>query len=69
MNLWTLYSLGYLMGQYFHVKYVIFYGLGIAVAQMDRIDTPALPKCIARIHWYSDMWKYFDRGLYEFLHL
>lgn len=28
---------------------------------------PDKPKCIGRVHLYSDMWKWFDRGLYEFL--
>lgn len=67
LGIWALYGYGYSMGQFFHVKYVIFYGLTTAVAQFDGIPTPALPKCIGRIHLYSDMWKHFDRGLYRFL--
>lgn len=28
---------------------------------------PKTPRCICRVHKYSDMWKWFDNGLYEFL--
>lgn len=28
---------------------------------------PTRPRCISRTHKYTDMWKYFDRGLYEFI--
>ncbi|KAG4070165.1 hypothetical protein HA402_003855 [Bradysia odoriphaga] len=67
LNPWSLYTFGYLMGQFFHNKYVVFYGLPMAVARYENIDAPGLPKCIGRIHLYSNMWKYFDQGLYEFL--
>ncbi|XP_058823226.1 protein-cysteine N-palmitoyltransferase Rasp-like [Topomyia yanbarensis] len=66
-NLWVLYGLGYLMGQFFYVKYVIFYGIGIAFGNFDGLEMPQKPICIGRVHLYSDMWKFFDRGLYEFL--
>uniref|UniRef100_A0A336M7A9 CSON013153 protein n=1 Tax=Culicoides sonorensis TaxID=179676 RepID=A0A336M7A9_CULSO len=62
-----LYGYGYLMGQFFHHKYVIFYGYAIALGTFDNIKMPRRPKCIARINRYSDMWKYFDEGLYQFL--
>lgn len=67
MNPWALYTFGYLMGQFFHNKYVVFYGVSTAIAKFEGIDAPGLPKCIGRIHLYSNMWKYFDQGLYEFL--
>ncbi|GAB0088128.1 Protein-cysteine N-palmitoyltransferase Rasp [Sergentomyia squamirostris] len=67
LDSWALYGLGYLLGQFFHIKYVICYGIGIAFARLDGIDPPKKPKCITRIHLYSDMWKHFDHGLYEFL--
>lgn len=60
-------SAGYFMGQFFFLYYVVTYGLGIAFAQQDGIPAPKRPRCIGRIHFYSDMWKYFDEGLYEFL--
>ncbi|XP_060659233.1 protein-cysteine N-palmitoyltransferase Rasp [Drosophila nasuta] len=58
---------GYFMGQFFFLYYVVTYGLGIAFAEHDGIAAPQRPRCIGRIHFYSDMWKYFDEGLYEFL--
>ncbi|KAH8371119.1 hypothetical protein KR093_006284, partial [Drosophila rubida] len=58
---------GYFMGQFFFLYYVVTYGLGIAFAEHDGIAAPRRPRCIGRIHFYSDMWKYFDEGLYEFL--
>ncbi|XP_058129290.1 protein-cysteine N-palmitoyltransferase Rasp [Anopheles ziemanni] len=67
VNLWALYGLGFLMGQFFYIKYIVFYGVGIAFGSFDGIDMPAKPICIARVNQYSDMWKYFDRSLYEFL--
>lgn len=67
VNPWALYCFGYVMGQFFYNKYIVSYGFGLAFAAFDRINTPGLPKCIGRIHLYSDMWKYFDQGLYEFL--
>lgn len=68
-NGFQLYGLGFLMGLFFFIKYIFFYGIGISFSQMDGIETPKLPKCIGRIHLYSDMWKSFDQGLYEFLFL
>lgn len=67
MNLWALYGQGYCMGQFFHIKYVVLYGISTTIAQFEGIIVPKTPKCIGRIHLYSDMWKYFDRGLYLFL--
>lgn len=64
---WAFYGLGYCMGQYFLNKYVVVYGLTSTICRAEDIDAPPHPKCISRIHLYSDMWKHFDRGLYEFL--
>ncbi|XP_072388166.1 protein-cysteine N-palmitoyltransferase Rasp isoform X3 [Diabrotica undecimpunctata] len=66
-NGWSLYGFGYTMGQFFHLKYVILYGMSTNCAAFENIDVPNLPRCIGRIHLYSDMWKYFDVGLYKFL--
>ncbi|XP_037939731.1 protein-cysteine N-palmitoyltransferase Rasp [Teleopsis dalmanni] len=60
-------AVGYYMGQFFFLYYIITYGLGIAFAHFDELNPPSRPRCIGRIHFYSDMWKYFDEGLYEFL--
>lgn len=66
-NMYGLYAFGYFMGQYFHLHYYITYGTGIAFAKFEGINTPTKPQCIGRIYFYSDMWKFFDPGLYEFL--
>lgn len=62
-----LYAVGYFMGHFFFMHYIIVYGLGIAFAQYDGLRPPRKPRCIGLVHYYSDMWKYFDEGLYEFL--
>jgi protein-cysteine N-palmitoyltransferase HHAT len=67
LNTLTFFGVGYLLGQFFNNKYVIHYGVPIAFGQFDGISMPNQPKCICRIHRYSDMWKWFDHGLYEFL--
>jgi len=67
MDLWTLSGTGYSMGQFFHLKYVIFYGYPRAFVNADGIEARDHPKCISRIHLYSDMWRYFDTGLYKFM--
>ncbi|XP_011504159.1 PREDICTED: protein-cysteine N-palmitoyltransferase Rasp [Ceratosolen solmsi marchali] len=64
---WAFYGLGYCMGQYFLNKYVVVYGVVSIVCKAEDIEAPVQPKCIGRIHLYSDMWKHFDRGLYKFL--
>ncbi|KAJ8924428.1 hypothetical protein NQ315_007224 [Exocentrus adspersus] len=66
-NNWSLYGYGYAMGQFFHIKYVVLYGLGTSFASYENVTVPYLPRCIGRIHLYSHMWKYFDPGLYNFL--
>ncbi|XP_034934455.1 protein-cysteine N-palmitoyltransferase Rasp [Chelonus insularis] len=67
LNGWAFHGLGYSMGQYFCNKYIIVYGISGEISRADNIDAPPPPKCIGRIHLYSDMWKHFDRGLYQFL--
>ncbi|ALC45064.1 rasp [Drosophila busckii] len=61
------YAVGYFLGQFFNTYYMITYGMGVAFAEFDGIASPSKPRCIGRVHFYSDMWKYFDEGLYEFL--
>lgn len=65
---WTFYGLGFLMGQFFYMKYVVVYGLLSTVANFDGYDAPPPPKCVARIHLYTDMWRFFDVGFYQFMH-
>ena len=68
LGLWTLAGVGFSVGGFFNLKYVIFYGLPRPFVVEDGIDkAPPHPKCIYRIHRYSEMWRYFDNGLYLFL--
>jgi hypothetical protein len=67
LGAWAHYGMGYSMGVMFQMKYVITYGLSCTVARAEQMRAPNHPKCIGRIHLYSDMWRYFDQGLYFFL--
>ncbi|CAH4031206.1 unnamed protein product [Pieris brassicae] len=58
---------GLWMGLEFYFKYVISYGTTGSFAMLDNIEAPPTPRCIARIHIYSQMWRHFDVGLYRFL--
>lgn len=67
LNSLTFFGVGYCLGQFFNNKYIIHYGVSITFGQFDNIEMPQTPRCICRVHRYSDMWKWFDHGLYEFL--
>ena len=67
LGAWAHYGIGYGMGVMFQMKYVVTYGLSCTVARAEQMRTPNHPKCIGRIHLYSDMWRHFDPGLYFFL--
>ena len=67
LPLWALCGMGYGMGQFFHLKYVVMYGMSSHLARLDGVEAPGHPACIGRIHLYSDMWRHFDSGLYEFM--
>lgn len=67
LNIYALFGLGYIHAQFFNNKYVIQYGTPIAFGEFDGIPMPNTPCCMCRVHKYSDMWKWFDHGLYEFL--
>uniref|UniRef100_A0A1B6DAC9 Protein-cysteine N-palmitoyltransferase Rasp n=1 Tax=Clastoptera arizonana TaxID=38151 RepID=A0A1B6DAC9_9HEMI len=67
LGLWTLNGLGYFLGQFFCNKYIVLYGLAGTIAKAERYYAPPTPKCIARIHLYSETWRTFDVGYYSFL--
>lgn len=67
LDYWSLYGYGYTMGQFFHLKYVVMYGFTTTLAQFENVEVPKTPRCIGRVHLYSDMWRHFDPGLYTFL--
>jgi protein-cysteine N-palmitoyltransferase HHAT len=49
------------------LKYTVIYGISATLAGAEGVEMPQPPKCISRIHLYSDMWRVFDPGLYKFL--
>jgi hypothetical protein len=67
MGYWTLNGIGYCMAKFFYLKYVIIYGVMGSFARAEGYKAPPHPRCIHRIHRYSDMWRYFDRGFYLFI--
>lgn len=67
LGAWAHYGFGYGMGVMFQMKYIVTYGLSCTLARAEQMQTPKHPKCIGRIHLYSDMWRHFDQGLYFFL--
>ncbi|KAK2568690.1 Protein-cysteine N-palmitoyltransferase HHAT [Acropora cervicornis] len=61
---WALCGILYSMLQIFLVKYKVFYlGAGL-FARMDGVTVPLPPRCVSTLYLFSDMWKYFDRGLH-----
>uniref|UniRef100_A0A0N5ARB8 MBOAT family protein n=1 Tax=Syphacia muris TaxID=451379 RepID=A0A0N5ARB8_9BILA len=60
-------SIAYVRGELFHIKYVVIFGVNAWLASLDGMTPPQKPICISRVSRYSNMWKMFDRGLYQFL--
>uniref|UniRef100_A0A915A7K5 Protein-cysteine N-palmitoyltransferase Rasp n=1 Tax=Parascaris univalens TaxID=6257 RepID=A0A915A7K5_PARUN len=59
-------SSGMAFGQFFHLKYVVIFGMPASFARIDNMQPPKGPVCMARVALYSKMWRKFDRGLYSF---
>lgn len=57
----------YVAGQFFFLKYVVIFGVPSFFALVDGMQPPGPPICISRVSKYSQMWRYFDQGLYQFL--
>ncbi|KAF7634307.1 hypothetical protein Mgra_00006273, partial [Meloidogyne graminicola] len=66
-NNYELISIAYIAGQLFHLKYYLIFGIPNIFAKIDGMKPNSLPICISHISKYSQMWRYFDRGLYLFL--
>ncbi|ETN74505.1 MBOAT family protein [Necator americanus] len=60
-------AVAYVIGQLFHVKYVVLFGVPAFFARIDGMQPPPPPICISRVSRYSRMWRHFDAGLYQFL--
>uniref|UniRef100_A0A915PVF1 Acyltransferase 3 domain-containing protein n=1 Tax=Setaria digitata TaxID=48799 RepID=A0A915PVF1_9BILA len=59
-------SLGMALGTFFHLRYVVIFGLPRIFALIDNMQPYDGPICINRLVLYSKAWRYFDRGLYGF---
>lgn len=66
-NRWVLTAVGYFVGQFFMMKYIVIFGLPAQLARIDGFEPPTVPACVSYIYCYTDMWKYFDKGLYDFM--
>ena len=82
--MWTVCGVGFFIAKFFFLKYLhmyfysvtkliigryyLFYGVSILAAQVDGVDTPPPPKCTSLVYLYSDMWRSFDVGLYNYIH-
>ncbi|XP_035826278.1 uncharacterized protein LOC101854417 isoform X2 [Aplysia californica] len=67
MTLTGIIALGYYQGQLFMVKYLCMYGLSCELLRFEGIVPQSSPRCISWVFSYTDMWKYFDVGLYQFI--
>jgi len=67
LDLWELAGIGMAAGQFFYLKYLLMYGVHSLIAHLDGMTPPKQPKCISRIYLYSDMFRNFDTGLYNFI--
>ncbi|CAB3406745.1 unnamed protein product [Caenorhabditis bovis] len=67
LNIYEACSVAYIVGQFFHLKYVVIFGVPAFFAFLDGMRPPPPPICISRVSLYSRMWRYFDNGLYQFL--
>ena len=67
-DMWSVAGVALANAEFFHLKYVLFYGIPRVFAVEDGIeDFPQHPASPFRIHLYRDMWRLFDVGLYEFI--
>jgi len=67
VDLWELAGIGFASGQFFYLKYLQMYGIHSLIAHLDGMTPPGQPKCISRVYLYSDMFRNFDTGLYNFI--
>lgn len=53
----------------FYLKYTCIYGAFRILAHFDGVATisPPLPQCVAAMHLNSQLWRYFDTGIYNWL--
>jgi len=67
-GMWTVAGVALASSAFFHLKYVVMYGIPRVFGVADGIENfPDHPACVFRIHLYRDMWRLFDAGLYDFI--
>ncbi|ETN69724.1 MBOAT family protein [Necator americanus] len=54
------------LGIFFHMKYVVIFGVPSIFAKLDNMEPQPGPICISRVMLFSKVWREFDRGLYQF---
>lgn len=61
--------IGFIMWQslYFLMKYICFFGVGSLACKLEGLEPPPSPRCTATLYRYTDVWKYFDTGYYNFI--
>ncbi|GFN82301.1 protein-cysteine n-palmitoyltransferase hhat [Plakobranchus ocellatus] len=67
LSFWALAAIGHLAGQFFMIKYVVIYGFAGQLGRFDGVNPYSEPRCISWVYSYTDMWRYFDIGLYKFI--
>ncbi|GFN82293.1 protein-cysteine n-palmitoyltransferase hhat [Plakobranchus ocellatus] len=67
LSFWALLAVGHLAGQFFMIKYMVIYGFAGQLGRFDGVNPYSEPRCISWIYSYTDMWRYFDVGLYKFI--
>ncbi|XP_078350071.1 protein-cysteine N-palmitoyltransferase HHAT-like [Oculina patagonica] len=60
---WALTGIMYSQLNIFLLKYKVFYCCTGVLARVDRVEVPLPPRCVTTLWLFTDMWKYFDRGL------
>ncbi|CAG7723015.1 unnamed protein product [Allacma fusca] len=65
INFWALIGILYWLGQFLQLKYLVLNGIPGVIAEADGLPMLPLPKCVACIHRFSNLWKSIDRGMYN----
>uniref|UniRef100_A0A0N5A0H6 Acyltransferase n=1 Tax=Parastrongyloides trichosuri TaxID=131310 RepID=A0A0N5A0H6_PARTI len=63
----VLFTIGIFSGGFFYLKYLFIFGLPIYFAKLDEMIPPRKPVCAFTIARFSNVWRGFDRGLYQFM--
>ncbi|XP_045584583.1 protein-cysteine N-palmitoyltransferase HHAT isoform X2 [Procambarus clarkii] len=67
MSSWSMAGFVYFLTAFLQLKYVVLYGLPSVLARVEGYDPPRHPRCTLMTYRFSDIWRYFDHGLYRFM--